>query len=82
MNDNEKEYIKFIYSDKTNFDFTKEDFIKKYYTLAKDFKSPHIKATVSVEIPDSILDRLETHLAKVSNALDNLLSFLHDKKNS
>lgn len=82
MNDNEREYIKYIYSDKTNWDFANSDFTKRYYSWAKDFKSPHIKATVSVEIPDSILDRLETQLAKVSNALDNLLSFLHDKKNS
>ena len=82
MNDHEREYIKYIYSDKTNWDFLNKDFTKQYYAWAKDFKMPQIKASFSVEVSDSLLDRLETQLAKVSNALDNLLTFLHDKKNS
>lgn len=60
-----------------------EDEIKSYYewvgniSLGKD-----VKSTINVSVSSSLLDRLETALARVDLALDRLLGYLHEKKTS
>lgn len=46
----------------------------------KDFYSEHFQVQFDVSVSNSFMERLETSLAKVNLALDNLLNYLHDKK--
>lgn len=52
----------------------------KNMNFKKDFYSEYFKAQVEVSVPNSFVEQLETALAKVNLALDNLLNYLHDKK--
>jgi hypothetical protein len=54
-----------------------------YYEWDKKYKfNDNMKATVNISVSSSFLDRIETGLARVDIALDRLLDYLHDKKNS
>jgi len=68
-----------IYHD---FDNNKE-YTNYYYQWAKDY-SPNqdYKSSIKIEVSGSVLNRIETALARIDLALDRLLNYLHDKKNS
>lgn len=60
-----------------------KDYSNYYYQWAKDYHSDKAyKASVKFEVSSSVLDRIETALARVDLALDKLLDYLHEKKNS
>lgn len=66
-----KDYTDNVYSFEPKYNNTK---------FNKDFYSQHFQVQVDVSVPNSFMERLETSLAKVNLALDNLLNYLHDKK--
>lgn len=66
-----------------NKDKNAEDQIKEYYEWTSNFSiGKDVKSTVNVAVSSSLLDRLETALARVDLALDKLLGYLHEKKTS
>lgn len=55
--------------------------VTKIYNFNSDSLN-RTKVTLDLPISGSFLEKFETTLAKVDIALDNLLNYLHDKKNS
>ena len=62
---------------------TTDQFNEYYYEWDKKYKfSDSMKANVNFSVSSSFLDKVETSLARIDLALDRLLDYLHDKKNS
>jgi hypothetical protein len=64
-------------------DFNKEKVQSPNYYydfVLNPIQTEEARAQLTVGISTSYLEKLETQLAKVSLALDNLLTYLHNKK--